>query len=46
MLSLSQSEFIQYAQDGYTHIPLIKEVLADLDTPLSAYLKLANTWSS
>jgi len=26
----------------YTRIPLVREVLADLDTPLSAYLKLAN----
>ena len=27
---------------GYTHIPLMREVLADLDTPLSTYLKLAD----
>ncbi len=27
---------------GYTCIPLVREVLADLDTPLSAYLKLAH----
>ena len=27
---------------GYTCIPLVREVLADLDTPLSAYLKLAD----
>jgi len=26
---------------GYNRIPLMREVLADLDTPLSAYLKLA-----
>lgn len=42
MLSLSKSEFSQYAKQGNTHIPLIKDILADLDTPLSAYLKLAN----
>ncbi len=27
----------------HNRIPLVKEVFADLDTPLSAYLKLANT---
>jgi len=27
---------------GYTHVPLMREVLADLDTPLSTYLKLAD----
>ncbi len=27
---------------GYSCIPLVREVLADLDTPLSAYLKLAH----
>ncbi|MBF0265226.1 MAG: anthranilate synthase component I [Gammaproteobacteria bacterium] len=42
MLSLTKEEFSKYARQGYTHIPLIKDILADLDTPLSAYLKLAN----
>ena len=27
---------------GYQRVPLVREVLADLDTPLSTYLKLAN----
>ncbi|QRN40706.1 MAG: anthranilate synthase component I [Neisseriaceae bacterium] len=35
-------EFEQKKQEGYTHIPLVCELLADLDTPLSVYLKLAN----
>ncbi|RBP53390.1 anthranilate synthase component I [Arenicella xantha] len=26
---------------GYTHLPVIRETLADLDTPVSTYLKLA-----
>ena len=34
-------EFAALAADGYNRIPLVCEVLADLDTPLSAYLKLA-----
>lgn len=34
--------FKQLIAQGYNHIPLMREVLADLDTPLSTYLKLAN----
>lgn len=33
--------FKDLARQGYNRIPLLREVLADLDTPLSAYLKLA-----
>ena len=29
-------------EQGYNRIPLVREVLADLDTPLSTYLKLAD----
>ena len=39
---LTQSEFNQFAQQGYNRIPVVHEVLADLDTPVSIYLKLAN----
>jgi anthranilate synthase component 1 len=39
---LSREEFHAYAGQDYTAVPLVREVLADLDTPLSAYLKLAN----
>ncbi|MDH5376805.1 MAG: anthranilate synthase component I [Gammaproteobacteria bacterium] len=39
---MSQDEFQDYAKQGYNRIPLVKSVLADMDTPLSAYLKLAN----
>ena len=39
---LSKEQFISYGVQGYNHVPVIREVLADLDTPLSAYLKLAN----
>jgi anthranilate synthase component I len=34
--------FAALAIQGYNRIPVICEVLADLDTPLSAYLKLAD----
>lgn len=34
-------EFTDLAQQGYNRIPVVREVLADLDTPVSSYLKLA-----
>jgi anthranilate synthase component 1 len=34
-------EFAALAAQGYNRIPVVCEVLADLDTPLSTYLKLA-----
>ena len=40
--SLSQSDFLSFADQGYTHVPVVREVLADLDTPVSTFLKLAN----
>ncbi|MFV2029612.1 anthranilate synthase component I [Neisseria sp. S1] len=40
MITLQQ--FQQQAEAGYNRIPLVQELLADLDTPLSLYLKLAN----
>jgi len=39
---MKQTEFDRLAAQGYNRIPLAKEVLADLDTPLSTYLKLAD----
>jgi anthranilate synthase component 1 len=39
---ISAAEFDQYARDGYNRIPVVREVLSDLDTPLSVYLKLAD----
>ncbi len=37
---LTKSEFDAYAALGYNRIPLFRDLLADLDTPLSTYLKL------
>ena len=34
--------FADLAAQGYNRIPVAREVLADLDTPLSSYLKLAD----
>jgi anthranilate synthase component 1 len=39
---MTPEQFNHYAQQGFNRIPISREVLADLDTPLSAYLKLAN----
>ncbi|NOS87035.1 MAG: anthranilate synthase component I [Methylococcaceae bacterium] len=39
---MTLEQFNHYAQLGYNRIPVCREVLADLDTPLSAYLKLAD----
>ena len=39
---MTEQEFNALAQQGYNRIPLVLETLADLDTPLSLYLKLAN----
>ncbi len=39
---ITESEFNALAEQGYNRIPLVSESFADLDTPLSLYLKLAN----
>ncbi len=39
---MTPEQFNHYARQGYNRIPICREVLADLDTPLSAYLKLAD----
>ena len=39
---LSAEQFAALARSGYNRIPVVREVLSDLDTPLSVYLKLAD----
>jgi len=39
---MTEQEFNQLALAGYNRIPVVLEMPADLDTPLSVYLKLAN----
>jgi anthranilate synthase component 1 len=46
MKPIDQSEFNRLAAAGYHRIPLTLETFADLDTPLSLYLKLANQRNS
>ncbi|MCB1947588.1 MAG: anthranilate synthase component I [Burkholderiales bacterium] len=39
---MTESEFNRLARQGYNRIPVVLDTFADLDTPLSVYLKLAN----
>ena len=39
---ITHAQFQQHASNGHTRIPVVREVLSDLDTPLSVYLKLAD----
>ena len=39
---ITEAEFQRLAAEGHTLIPIVREVLSDLDTPLSVYLKLAD----
>ncbi|HWI14405.1 MAG TPA: chorismate-binding protein, partial [Burkholderiales bacterium] len=39
---MTEVEFNRLASAGYNRVPVVLETFADLDTPLSIYLKLAN----
>lgn len=39
---MTPEQFKQLAESNYNRIPLMREVLADMDTPLSVYKKLAD----
>ncbi|TBU97796.1 anthranilate synthase component I [Stutzerimonas kirkiae] len=43
---MTREEFLRLATEGYNRIPLSVETLADFDTPLSIYLKLADAPNS
>ncbi|MEH6466999.1 MAG: anthranilate synthase component I, partial [Porticoccus sp.] len=38
---MTPEQFAELAEQNYNRIPVVREVLADLETPLSCYLKLA-----
>ena len=40
---MDKKTFDTMAASGYSKIPLVREIIADLDTPLSVYLKLADS---
>jgi anthranilate synthase component 1 len=42
-INLSKEQFSTYQSQGYNRIPLVKTCYADLETPLSIYLKVANS---
>jgi len=39
---MTPAQFSELAAQGYNRIPVTRRIMADLDTPLSAYLKLAD----
>jgi anthranilate synthase component 1 len=39
---MTPEQFAEYSTQGFNHIPITEEVLADLDTPLSSYIKAAD----
>ena len=39
---MNEAEFSRLAQAGYNRVPVVAQAVADLETPLSIYLKLAN----
>src|SRR5690349_23304519 len=41
-MSMEAAQFAALAAQGHTLVPVVREVLSDLDTPLSVYLKLAD----
>ena len=43
---MQDSDFEAFGNAGYNRVPVVREVLADTETPLSIYLKLANTTHS
>ncbi|MEZ5540365.1 MAG: anthranilate synthase component I [Pseudomonadales bacterium] len=41
MSTLTSEQIAAYAAQGYNRVPVVRELFADLETPLSCYLKLA-----
>ena len=39
---MTPTQFQEYASQGFNQVPLMRTILADLETPLSAYMKLAD----
>ena len=38
---MTPEQFTQLGQEGYNHVPVVRQLVADLDTPLSCYVKVA-----
>lgn len=39
---ISLADFLSHAGKGFNRVPIVRQLPADLDTPLSVYMKLAN----
>ena len=39
---MKSEEFTKYQADNYSRIPVVRRLLADFETPLRVYSKLAN----
>ena len=39
---MNKSQFIEFSQQGFTHIPVYKEIIADLISPLYVYSNYQN----
>ena len=42
MRPISLKDFLKFGGEGYNRVPIIRQVSADLDTPLSVYMKLVS----
>ena len=38
--TIDQARLDQFGREDFNRVPVVREVMADLDTPLSTYLKL------
>ena len=38
---MTPEQFIKLGKDGYNHVPVVRTMFADMDTPLSCYVKVA-----
>jgi len=38
---MTPEQYVELGQQGYNHVPVVRQLFADLDTPLSCYVKVA-----
>ncbi|MBO6658311.1 MAG: anthranilate synthase component I [Pseudomonadales bacterium] len=38
---MTPEQFVQLGKEGYNHVPVVRQLFADLETPLSCYVKVA-----
>ena len=42
MKPISLKDFLKFSSEGYNRVPIMRQVSADLDTPLSVFMKLVS----